>query len=107
VLQKKCTGVKPHYFDVWEPAHQGNADAVERLLTISFILTQYLLSSYLTQYFVGPIYGGVEEDPWARGTRLEVSSLLPHRCVCYGRRYLAWKVSEYINYCLKLSIVRL
>jgi hypothetical protein len=26
---------------------------------------QYLLSSYLTQYFLGPIYGGVEEDPRA------------------------------------------
>jgi hypothetical protein len=36
VLQKKCTGVKPHYFDVWEPAHQGDADAAERPVTISF-----------------------------------------------------------------------
>jgi hypothetical protein len=35
VLQKKCTGVDPHYFDVWEPAHQGKADAMERLVTIS------------------------------------------------------------------------
>jgi glucan phosphoethanolaminetransferase (alkaline phosphatase superfamily) len=36
VLQKKHTGVDPHYFDVWEPAHQGNTDAAERLVTISF-----------------------------------------------------------------------
>jgi hypothetical protein len=36
VLQKKHIGVDPYYFDVWEPAHQGNADAVERLVTISF-----------------------------------------------------------------------
>jgi hypothetical protein len=35
VLQKKCTGVEPHYFVVWEPAHQGNVDAVERQVTIS------------------------------------------------------------------------
>jgi hypothetical protein len=36
VLQKKHTGVDPHYFVVWEPTHQGNADAVEGLVTISF-----------------------------------------------------------------------
>jgi hypothetical protein len=36
VLQKKHIGVKPHYFDVWKPAHQGNADVVERLVTINF-----------------------------------------------------------------------
>jgi hypothetical protein len=36
MLRKKCTGVEPHYFDVWELAHQGNVDAVERLVTISF-----------------------------------------------------------------------
>jgi hypothetical protein len=36
MLQKKRTGVDPHYFDVWEPAHQGNTDGAERLVTISF-----------------------------------------------------------------------
>jgi hypothetical protein len=36
VLQKKRTGVESHYFDVWEPAHQGDADAAERLVIISF-----------------------------------------------------------------------
>jgi hypothetical protein len=36
VLLKKYTRVDPHYFDVWEPAHQGNANAAERLVTISF-----------------------------------------------------------------------
>jgi hypothetical protein len=107
MLQKKCTRVNPHYFDVWQPAHQGNVDAAERLVAISFILMEYLLYSYLTQYFVGPIYGGVEEDPRDRGTRSEVGPLQHRRCVCYGQRYLAWKVSEYINYCLKLSIVSL
>jgi hypothetical protein len=35
-LQKKCTEVQPHYFDVWEPAHQGNSDVVHTLVTISF-----------------------------------------------------------------------
>jgi hypothetical protein len=36
VLQKKHTEVEPHYFDVWEPEHQGNTDAAERLVTIHF-----------------------------------------------------------------------
>jgi hypothetical protein len=36
VLRKKCTGVDPHYFDVWEPAYQGNADVAERQVTSSF-----------------------------------------------------------------------
>jgi hypothetical protein len=36
VLQKKRTGVEPHYFDIWEPAHQGNAGVEEGLVTISF-----------------------------------------------------------------------
>jgi hypothetical protein len=76
-------------------------------LVLVFILTQYLLHSYLTQYFVGPIYEGVEEDPGARATRPEVGALQRRRCVCCVQRYPAWKVSEYINYCLKLSIVGL
>jgi hypothetical protein len=66
-----------------------------------------LLSSYLTQYFVGMLYGGVEDDPRARCTRPEVSPLQPPRCVSYGRRYPAWKVCEYINCGIKLSIVSL
>jgi hypothetical protein len=81
------------------------ATQMQRLLV--FILMQYLLSSYLTQYFVGPIYGGVEEDPRARCTRPNVGPLQHRQCVCYGQRYPTWKVSEYINYCLKLVIVSL
>jgi hypothetical protein len=49
MLQKKCTGVHPHYFDVWEPTHQGNADVAERLVTISFysyaIFVVFILNS--------------------------------------------------------------
>jgi hypothetical protein len=49
VLQKKCTRVDPYYFDVWEPAHQGNADASERLITISSysyaIFVMFILNS--------------------------------------------------------------
>jgi hypothetical protein len=26
----------PHYLDVWQPAHHDNADAMERLVSISF-----------------------------------------------------------------------
>jgi hypothetical protein len=49
VLQKKCTMVEPHYFDVWEPAHEGNADAAKRLVTISsysyIIFVMFILNS--------------------------------------------------------------
>jgi hypothetical protein len=69
------------------------------------ILLQYLLCSYLTQYFVGPIYRGVEEGPQARATRPEDGPVQHRCCVCYGQRYPTWMVSECINYCLKLCIV--
>jgi hypothetical protein len=36
VLQRKCTGVQPHYFDVWELEHQVNPDVVHTLVTINF-----------------------------------------------------------------------
>jgi hypothetical protein len=107
MLQKASTGVNPHYFDVWQPAHHDKADAAERLVSIPFFLTEYLLCSYLTQYFVGPIYGGVEEGPWARATRPKDGPLKRQCCICCGQRYPAWTVSEYINYCLKLNIVSL
>jgi hypothetical protein len=41
--------VEPHYFDVWEPAHEGNADAAKRLVTISsysyIIFVMFILNS--------------------------------------------------------------
>jgi hypothetical protein len=36
VVWRKHTRIEPHYFDVWELAHQGNPDAAETLVTISF-----------------------------------------------------------------------
>jgi hypothetical protein len=49
VLQKKRTGTDPHYFDVWQPTHQGNTDAAERLVSISFypyaIFVMFILDS--------------------------------------------------------------
>jgi hypothetical protein len=36
VLQKVSIGADPHYLDVWQPAHHDNADAMERLVSISF-----------------------------------------------------------------------
>jgi hypothetical protein len=36
MLQKASTGVNPHYFDVWQPAHHDKADAAERLVSIPF-----------------------------------------------------------------------
>jgi hypothetical protein len=49
VLQKARTRADPHYFDVSQPAHQGNADVVERLISISFysyaIFVMFILNS--------------------------------------------------------------
>jgi lipopolysaccharide/colanic/teichoic acid biosynthesis glycosyltransferase len=36
VLQKANTRVDPHYLTVRQPAHQGNAEVVKRLVSISF-----------------------------------------------------------------------
>jgi hypothetical protein len=36
VLQKANTRANPHYLDVWQPAHQGNADKGEKLVNINF-----------------------------------------------------------------------
>jgi hypothetical protein len=32
MLQKKSSGVIPHYVDVWLPAHDGDVDAAEKLI---------------------------------------------------------------------------
>jgi hypothetical protein len=109
VLQKAGVGANPHYLDVWHPTHQGNAYAVGRLISISFYSYTifFNIHSKLNILFLVPIYGGVEEDPQASARRLEVGPLQYRRCVCCGWRYPAWKVSEYINYCLILIIVNL
>jgi hypothetical protein len=36
VLQKKSTGVNLHYLDVWAHAHEGDATAAEKLVSINF-----------------------------------------------------------------------
>jgi hypothetical protein len=36
VLQKKSTVVDPHYLDVWAPAHEGDAAAIEKLVSNNF-----------------------------------------------------------------------
>jgi hypothetical protein len=33
MLQKKSSGVEPHYLDVWFPAHDGDGDATEKLVS--------------------------------------------------------------------------
>jgi hypothetical protein len=32
-LQKKSSGVKPHYLDVWMLTHDGDADMAEKLVS--------------------------------------------------------------------------
>jgi hypothetical protein len=34
--QKKTSGVDPHYLDVWLPAHQGDVDTTEKLVSNNF-----------------------------------------------------------------------
>jgi hypothetical protein len=33
MLQKKSSGVKPHYLDIWLPAHNIDGDAIEKLVS--------------------------------------------------------------------------
>jgi hypothetical protein len=33
MLRKKSSGVEPHYLDVWFPAHDGDGDAAEKLVS--------------------------------------------------------------------------
>jgi hypothetical protein len=43
VLQKKSTGVDPHYLDVWAPAHEGVAVTAEKLVSNNFTIMRHLL----------------------------------------------------------------
>jgi hypothetical protein len=33
MLQKKSTGVKPHYLDIWLPAHDDDEATMEKLVS--------------------------------------------------------------------------
>jgi hypothetical protein len=33
MLQKKSSGVEPHYLDVWLPAHDGDGNTTEKLVS--------------------------------------------------------------------------
>jgi hypothetical protein len=33
MLQKKSSGVEPHYLNVWLPAHDGDADMAEKVVS--------------------------------------------------------------------------
>jgi hypothetical protein len=33
MLQKKSTGVEPHYLDIWLPVHDNDANMVEKLVS--------------------------------------------------------------------------
>jgi hypothetical protein len=36
ILQKKSIGINPHYLDVWQPAHEGDAVATKKLVSNNF-----------------------------------------------------------------------
>jgi hypothetical protein len=64
-LQKKSTGVKPHYLDVWLAAHDDDDASIEKLVSNNiksyaiFVIYPYIL----TQYSIEMIYTRVEENP--------------------------------------------
>jgi hypothetical protein len=33
MLQKKSSGVEPHYLNIWLPTHDGNGDIAEKLVS--------------------------------------------------------------------------
>jgi hypothetical protein len=47
VLKKASTGAEPHYLDVWQPAHQGNVDTTEMLVSIAFYSYTLFVTSIL------------------------------------------------------------
>jgi hypothetical protein len=36
VLQKKSSWVDPHYLNIWQPAHEGDAAVAEKLVSNNF-----------------------------------------------------------------------
>jgi hypothetical protein len=36
MLQKKSTVFDPHYLDIWQPAHEGDAAVAEKLVSNNF-----------------------------------------------------------------------
>jgi hypothetical protein len=61
MLQKKSTGVEPHYLDVWLPAHDDDEVSNNIKCYVIFVIYSYVL----TQYSAGTIYTRVQENPWA------------------------------------------
>jgi hypothetical protein len=67
MLQKKSTGVEPHYLDVWHRAHGDDEAKAKKLVSNNikcyaiFVIYPYIL----TQYSVRTIYTRVEENSWA------------------------------------------
>jgi hypothetical protein len=67
MLEKKNTRVKPHYLDIWLPAHNDDQARVEKVVSNNimcyaiFVMYPYVL----THYSAGTIYTTVEENPRA------------------------------------------
>jgi hypothetical protein len=71
MLQKKSSGVDPHYLDIWLPAHDCDVDAAEKLVSnnfkcyAAFIIFPYLLNILQERYteVSKKIHGLELEDP--------------------------------------------
>jgi hypothetical protein len=67
MLQKKNTGVEPHYLDVWLSVHDDDEARAEKLVSnnIKCYVLFFIYSCVLTQYSKEVIYTRVEENSWA------------------------------------------
>jgi hypothetical protein len=67
MLQRKSTGIEPHYLDVWLPAHDDDEARAEKLVSNNikcyaiFVIYLYVL----TQYSIGTIHTRVVQNPQA------------------------------------------
>jgi hypothetical protein len=67
MLQRKSTGIEPHYLDVWLPAHDDDEARAEKLVSNNikcyaiFVIYLYVL----TQYSIGMIHTRVVQNPQA------------------------------------------
>jgi hypothetical protein len=71
-LQKKSTGIEPHYLDVWLPVHDDDGASAEKLVSNNikcyaiFVIYPYVLTNILQEQYtqeLRKIHGDDVEDP--------------------------------------------
>jgi hypothetical protein len=93
-LQKKSTGVKPHYLDVWLPAHDNDeASTILSVMRYLLYICTYLLNILQEQY--------TQELRKIHGDDLEVLQSVPFNP---DATYVAGRGTPHERY-VKISIV--